>query len=267
MNNRALVLLGVIVAASVGMEARAQSPHRMATKSAPAVRGAAAPGAKIPSATAEINAKFKDPELDVQDWRSRFESDSREVYAARQQVLEACHIRPGDRVADVGAGTGFYTLMFAKAVGPDGWVVPVEVSTKFLEFLNQRAAQQGVTNITPVLGSDRSINLPPGSLNLVFICDTYHHFEYPQAILASIHRSLRDGGAGDRRLRADPGQVERVDARPRAGRQGGRPPRDQSGRVRVRRRSEDPRVPRDLLLAVPEDGVGDFTVESRHRWR
>jgi ubiquinone/menaquinone biosynthesis C-methylase UbiE len=183
------------VAAAVGMEARAQAPPRMATKSAPAVRGAAAPGAKIPSATAEINAKFKDPELDVQDWRRRFESDSREVYAARQQVLAACHIQPGDRVADVGAGTGFYTLLFAKAVGPDGWVVPVEVSTKFLEFLNQRATQQGVTNITPVLGSDRSINLPPNSLNLVFICDTYHHFEYPQEILASIHRSLRDGGA------------------------------------------------------------------------
>lgn len=191
-----MFVVAVVCAGSWAVAPTVAAPSATATPDAAATRDAAAAtdAPTAPDATREINKQFKAPDLDVEQWRNRFESESREVYAARQAVLKACHVRPGDRVADVGAGSGFYTLLFAKAVGPDGWVVPVEVSARFLESLTQRAMKQGVTNLTPVLGTDRSINLPPRSLNLVFVCDTYHHFEHPQSILASIHRSLREGG-------------------------------------------------------------------------
>ena len=141
-----------------------------------------------------INARFKDPELDVNEWIGRFEVESREVFAARSEVLEACGLRPGESVADVGAGTGFYSQLFAKAVGVRGRVFAVDIAPKFLEHIEQRAQADGLLNLTTVLGTDDSVRLAPESIDLVFICDTYHHFESPQRSLASIYRCLKPGG-------------------------------------------------------------------------
>ncbi|WDQ17136.1 class I SAM-dependent methyltransferase [Rhodopirellula sp. P2] len=141
-----------------------------------------------------INDKFKDPELNVDEWLERFEVESREVYGARKQVLQACGIKPGERIADVGAGTGFYSRLFAKTTGWDGWVYSVDISPKFLQHIAARATADGIENLTTVLGTDVSIRLPPESVDLVFICDTYHHFESPQQSLASIYRALKPGG-------------------------------------------------------------------------
>lgn len=152
---------------------------------------AATPLTVIP---AGINDKFKDPELRVDEWLARFEVESREVYAAREAVLEACEIKAGERIADIGAGTGFYSRLFAKKTGWDGWVYSVDIAPKFLQHIAARATTDGIENLTTVLGTDVSIRLPPESVDLVFICDTYHHFESPQESLASILRALKPGG-------------------------------------------------------------------------
>ncbi|SMP60937.1 Ubiquinone/menaquinone biosynthesis C-methylase UbiE [Neorhodopirellula lusitana] len=141
-----------------------------------------------------INDNFKNPELDVDEWLERFEVESREVYAARDEVLKACGIKPGERIADVGAGTGFYSRLFAKKTGWDGWVYSVDISPNFLQHIAKRATDDGIENLTTVLGTDVSIRLPPESVDLVFICDTYHHFESPQQSLSSIFRALKPGG-------------------------------------------------------------------------
>ena len=141
-----------------------------------------------------INDRFVDPELKIEEWIGRFEVESREVFAARDEVLKACEIEPGDRIADVGAGTGLYSRLFSKAVGEEGWVFAVDISPKFLEHINKRAAEDKRKNITCVLCSDRSVGLPPASVDLVFICDTYHHFEFPQSTLATIRRALKPDG-------------------------------------------------------------------------
>lgn len=143
---------------------------------------------------AGINDRFKDPELNVDEWLERFEVESREVYGAREQVLQACAIKPGQRIADVGAGTGFYSRLFAKKTGWDGWVFSVDISPNFLQHIAKRATTDGIENLTTVLGTDVSIRLPPESVDLVFICDTYHHFESPTQTLASIYRALKPGG-------------------------------------------------------------------------
>ncbi|QDS95729.1 Demethylrebeccamycin-D-glucose O-methyltransferase [Roseimaritima multifibrata] len=141
-----------------------------------------------------INDGFKDPELKVDEWLQRFEVESREVYGAREAVLKACQITPGERIADIGAGTGFYSRLFTKRTGLDGWVFSVDISTQFLQHIAARASADNIPNLTPVLGTDTSIRLPTDSVDLVFICDTYHHFEQPLHTLASIYRALKPGG-------------------------------------------------------------------------
>tara|TARA_R110002049_G_scaffold27321_2_gene94322 strand:+ start:586109 stop:586837 length:729 start_codon:yes stop_codon:yes gene_type:complete len=141
-----------------------------------------------------INARFLDPTLDVDEWLGRFEIESREVYAERERVLAACAIKTGMSVADIGAGTGFYSRLFSRTVGDEGHVFAVDISSVFLNHINQKAEQEGIDNITPVLCSERSTRLPPNSVDVAFICDTYHHFEHHESTLASIHRALKPGG-------------------------------------------------------------------------
>jgi ubiquinone/menaquinone biosynthesis C-methylase UbiE len=143
---------------------------------------------------AGINDNFKNPDLNVDEWIEKFEIESREVYSAREQVLKACAINAGERIADVGAGTGFYSYLFARATGLEGWVYSVDIAPKFLQHIAERATEDSIENLTTVLGTDVSIRLPPDSVDLVFICDTYHHFESPQQTLSTIFRALKPGG-------------------------------------------------------------------------
>ncbi len=141
-----------------------------------------------------INKSFVDPELDVDAYVKRFEIESREVYVTREKIIAACGIRKGDVVADVGAGTGLFTRMFSSGVGETGWVYAVDIAPRFIEHINQEASKQRLSNITGVVCAENSVNLPPKSVDVVFVCDTYHHFEYPQSTLESIHRALKDEG-------------------------------------------------------------------------
>lgn len=141
-----------------------------------------------------INKNFLDPNLKVDEWLKRFEVESREVFDARQAVIAACGVKPGMVIADVGAGTGLYTRMFSTAVGKDGWVVAVDINARFLEHIHARARQEKQANITTVLSPQDSVSLPPASIDLVFICDTYHHFEYPAVTMATIASCLKPGG-------------------------------------------------------------------------
>lgn len=147
-----------------------------------------------PGVDPKINERFLDPELNVEEWLGRFEVESREVFSARERVLDECRIQPGMTVADIGAGTGFYSRLFANAVGEEGWVYSVDISAKFLSHINSQAQKENVGNLTSVLCTDRSTRLPRNSVDFVFICDTYHHFEHPEETLASIHRALKPGG-------------------------------------------------------------------------
>src|SRR5262249_28772351 len=94
-------------------------------------------------------------------------------------------------VADVGAGTGLFTMLFAKQVAH---VYAVDIVPEFLTHIRERATKEGVTNVETVLGKADDIALAPDSVDLVFLCDVYHHFEYPQSSLASIRRALRKNG-------------------------------------------------------------------------
>lgn len=151
--------------------------------------------ALAPDAGAGPNDKFLDPNLDVARWSASFEGAGREVYDKRQQIVAALALKKGGAVADVGAGTGLFTMAFAEQVGPQGTVYAVEISPRFLEHLKKRAAAAGATNVQVIRSTAQSTLLPPASVDVVFLCDTYHHFEQPKRVLASIKRALRPGGA------------------------------------------------------------------------
>jgi ubiquinone/menaquinone biosynthesis C-methylase UbiE len=142
-----------------------------------------------------INDTFLDPQLNVGEWVERFEVESREVYAARHQIVAETEIRPGMRMADVGAGTGLFSRLFAEAVGSTGWVFAVDISPRFLEHIAAESQRVGIDNISPILAHPATVQLPPDSIDVAFLCDTYHHFEYPERTLRSIHRALHDRGA------------------------------------------------------------------------
>jgi predicted methyltransferase len=117
-----------------------------------------------------------------------------ETWVEREKILDAVGVRAGMAVADIGAGTGFFTRMFSQRVGASGRVYAVDITPSFIERIQAMTRAEGLTNVTTVLCTDRSAALPAGSVDLVFVCDTYHHFEFPRSTLQSIHRALRPGG-------------------------------------------------------------------------
>jgi ubiquinone/menaquinone biosynthesis C-methylase UbiE len=140
-----------------------------------------------------INAPFKN--ADVAEWIKRFEREDREVFARRAEIVAALKLKPGMAVADLGAGTGLFSRLLADAVGEKGRVYAVDVSPSFLKYIAEEAKKSGRKQITTVQGSQHATNLATGSVDLVFICDVYHHLEDPKPVLASIHQALRPGGA------------------------------------------------------------------------
>ena len=141
-----------------------------------------------------INDGFLDPELDPDRWMERFEVESREVFAARANILKALALDAGDEVADVGAGTGLFLRPFSEQVGKDGKVYAIDISPGLIQHMRGRVRQDGLSNVKVIESTEDSITLPPKAVDVVFTCDTYHHFQYHRDMLQSIHRSLRTGG-------------------------------------------------------------------------
>jgi ubiquinone/menaquinone biosynthesis C-methylase UbiE len=141
-----------------------------------------------------INESFKNPELDPKKFVNRFEVESREIFFLRHRIAKQLELKPGMAVADVGAGTGLFMDLLSRAVGPEGKVYGIDIAPKLIDYMRERAEKKGHTQFVPHLCTERSVELPANSVDVVFVCDTYHHFEYPQQSLASIHQALRPGG-------------------------------------------------------------------------
>ncbi len=160
----------------------------------PQTESASSSGATVAAAPTDINAGFKDPDADPERWVARFETESREVFALRAEIVDAVALQPGEAIADVGAGTGLFVGPFADAVGPEGRIFAVDISPSLIGHLRDRVIAERLETTEVVLSTDTSTRLPKGSVDVVFTCDTYHHFTEFEAMLASIHDALRPGG-------------------------------------------------------------------------
>lgn len=157
---------------------------------------AACGGEKVEKDLAEAlpPPSYGEEESNVDLWLETMEMGSRELYASRDAVLAACMLNPGDRIADIGAGTGLYTVLFGNKVGASGTVFAVDIEPRFLRLINQRSADNDLSNVVSVLGQDNNITLPPDSIDMAYIADTYHYFSDPPQIMASVHRALSANG-------------------------------------------------------------------------
>ncbi len=164
------------------------------------------------------NEAYLDPKVSGNDWDRLFTSPARELFAQRELIVRLADVKPGMAVADVGAGTGLFTMMLSDAVGPDGRVYGEEVIGKFSRFIAESAVKQGRPNVVSVVGTELNIGLPPNSIDRAFLCDVYHHFSHPGAMLASIRQALRkDGELFLVEFRREPGSAAWVFDHVRAG--------------------------------------------------
>ncbi len=109
-------------------------------------------------------------------------------------VLAALNLKLGMAVADVGAGTGYYSWRMAQRVGSGGTVYAVDVQPEMIEILQRQMAQRAASNVKAILGTTIDPLLPAGQLDLVLMVDVYHELEYPYEMLAAIVRALKPGG-------------------------------------------------------------------------
>jgi len=130
---------------------------------------------------------------DIDRWVSEFESPERDRRQKPDEVVAALKLRGSDRIADIGAGTGYFSRRFAKAAG-EGTVFAIDLEPNMLRYIAKRARTEGQKNIVPVLALPDSPMLPPGSVDVIFICNTIHHIENRSAYYQILRESLAPGG-------------------------------------------------------------------------
>ena len=120
---------------------------------------------------------------------------TREKEESCSKLLAALELKPGQVVADVGSGNGFYTFPLAKLVGPKGKVYAIDVQPEMLAMLEERAkAQGGADNVVTVLGTETDPKLADASIDLAFLVDVYHELSYPAEMLAALKKALKPEG-------------------------------------------------------------------------
>ena len=121
------------------------------------------------------------------------ERRSRQAEERTDLLVQQLPLTGQSRVADIGAGTGYFTFPVAKRV-PEGKVFAVDIQQEMLDIIDHRKTSQGVSNVETVLGTVEQINLPASSVDLVFIVDAYHEFSHPYEMGRSIFDALKPGG-------------------------------------------------------------------------
>jgi SAM-dependent methyltransferase len=146
------------------------------------------------SAKPGINDEFLKGEVDLKEWHQKFETEAREIAAQKDGIIAALKLKKGQDVADVGSGTGLFLEPLAAAVGVAGRVYALDISPAFIEGLRQRVKLLKLEQVEVRLSKERSVELPALSVDAAFVCDTYHHFEYPQHVLFSLFKAIRPLG-------------------------------------------------------------------------
>ena len=174
----ATIIAVALVALCDWMPAIAQDHHHSTTEISPVAR--------------KMNEVFG---ADAAGAANGLESPGRALFDKRFDVVNLLDLKPGIDVADVGAGSGLFTRLFAERVAPTGTVYGVEISRALVDHIAKTAADGGLRNVKAVLGAADSPKLADASVDVVFVADSYHHFEHPREMLGGIKRSLRPRGA------------------------------------------------------------------------
>jgi len=141
-----------------------------------------------PKPADHMQHRFDDPAK----FAKSFDDPKRDAWQMPDRVIAALALKPNQSVADIGAGTGYFSMRLAKAV-PGGKVYAVDIEPNMVEHLKNRAAGEKLANVTPVLASATSPNLPT-PVDLILVVDTYHHIGDRPAYFRSLRSRLTPGG-------------------------------------------------------------------------
>jgi ubiquinone/menaquinone biosynthesis C-methylase UbiE len=131
---------------------------------------------------------------DAASFAAEFEEPSRALFRYRAAMTGLMQIKPGMKVGEVGAGSGAFSRFLAEKVGPDGHVYANELEDKMLAYMRDRAAKEGIKNLTVVKGTPVSTGFDAASLDAVAAVYTFSFFDKPAEMLQSMHASLKPGG-------------------------------------------------------------------------
>ena len=143
-----------------------------------------------PLTTEEMHKLHADPRA----FMAALEDPARDAYQKPHEVITALDLKDGERIADIGAGTGYFTRRFAQHVGAAGRVYAVDVSPDTIVHLNRWVRDAGVENVRTILAPPDDPLLPAASVDLVFICDTWHHIADRGHYLSALQKALKPGG-------------------------------------------------------------------------
>lgn len=124
----------------------------------------------------------------------QLEGPDREAWQKPEQIMDALGIADGSRVADLGAGGGWFTVRIARRVGPNGTVYAEDIQRQMIEAIERRVQREGLHNVRTVLGTPADPRLPPNSLDAVLIVDAYHEMEDPIQLFRNVGRALKPKG-------------------------------------------------------------------------
>jgi len=124
---------------------------------------------------------------------SIFEEPGREKRLQIDRVMDLLQLKPGSTVADIGAGSGWFSVRAARRVGPNGRVIAEDINAKAVTYIQQRAQREHLANIVPVLGTPDDPKLTPNSLDAALMLKVYHEIAHPPLVLANLRAALKPG--------------------------------------------------------------------------
>ncbi|WP_437616936.1 class I SAM-dependent methyltransferase [Sorangium sp. So ce834] len=131
----------------------------------------------------------------AEDWVPAFEGPERDAWQKPAEVVAAMRIAPGMRVADLGAGTGYFLPHLSRAVGPAGAVIGLDIEQDMVRYMTERAARERLANVTARQVRPDDPGLDPGSVDRILVVDTWHHIPDRPAYAAKLKAALRPDGA------------------------------------------------------------------------
>lgn len=124
----------------------------------------------------------------------RLDGPDRDARQKPKELVAALGLKPGMTVVDLGTGPGYMLPYLSAAVGSSGKVIAEDIQADFLDKARAKARESKSENVEFVLGSDKDPNLPPGAADLILVLDAYHHFDYPDRMLAALKAGLKPDG-------------------------------------------------------------------------
>lgn len=157
---------------------------------ASALLAAPPPAAQGHEHDATVHHRF----ADVGHWVHVFDDPARDAWQKPDAVIAALGVAPGMTVADLGAGTGYFSVRLAKAVGPTGRVLALDVEPKLVDYMKKRAAREKLPQMAPAVVAPDDPELPPAGVDLVLIVDTWHHIDDRLHYVPKLAGGLKPGG-------------------------------------------------------------------------